>query len=434
MRRLIVLVFIFSVAVNVNADSANDAYQMARKNYFSLRNTDLEVKELKKWLTVGRELVSISEKYKNHETAPAALFNAGVLYSQVYKVHKTEDHLERALLYFEMLVQRYPDHYLADDALIKRGDLFLDFKKDRDKAEASYLEVVEAYPNADLYEVAEQKLAKLTGRSFEKSTPKEHVLTTVEEPELENNKAKDEPIYQDKKSEKNTKFKDKIIVIDPGHGGEDFGAVGKSGLYEKDITLLIALQLEKLIESELGATVRLTRRSDIFVPLAERTNLANDFEAALFISLHVNSSEKNSASGYETYYLDNTDSAASAKLAERENASIQFEGPQADLQFMLSDLIQSAKRDESIALANLVQQESVSHLKLKWKNIQSRGVKTAPFYVLVGAHMPCILVEMFFINHPEESVRLSKENFRLDLAKGILTGIDKFFKLEAKSP
>ena len=341
--------------------------------------------------------------------------------------------MKERYLYFEKLVQRYPDHFLADDALIKRGDLYLSFRADTEQAEGNYREVVEAYPHADLYEVAERKLVAITGESIR--VPKPKTDDSGSQKKVVKVKKADE---DDKESveqvESDGSFKDKVIVIDPGHGGEDFGAVGKDGLYEKDVTLLVALELEKMIEKRLGASVRLTRRSDKFIPLAERTNLANDFDASLFISLHVNSSERGKARGFETYYLDNTDSAASSKLAERENASIQFEGPQADLQFMLSDLIQSAKRDESIALANLIQQESVKYLKSDWKNIQNRGVRTAPFYVLVGAHMPCILVEMFFINHPEEGVRLSKGSFREDIAEGLFRGVKAFFKHEANIP
>ncbi|MEZ4753666.1 MAG: N-acetylmuramoyl-L-alanine amidase [Bdellovibrionota bacterium] len=441
LKKLFIILLIGLIATSVVADPVANSYQTVRKNYFALRNTDPEVNKLDDWLKVGRELAAFADQNQDAETAAPALFNAGVLYARVYKSYRQKDYLDRSLWHFQRLVQRYPDSSLADDALIQRGDLFLDFKKDKSKAESAYLEVVEAYPDADLYEVAERKLVALTGRPIEKKPDLD--LDVIKDPQSDLAQVETETVaavetndedQADQVPIKKVEVKSldslagRVIVIDPGHGGEDFGAVGKGGLLEKDVTLLVALELEKLIEKKLGAKVRLTRRTDVFVPLAERTNLANDFEAELFISLHVNSSDRGKGKGFETFYLDNTDSAASQKLAERENASIKFEGPEGDLQFMLSDLIQSAKRDESIALANLIQDKTVSHLNSSWKPIINRGVKTAPFYVLVGAHMPCVLVEMFFINNSEEGVRLSKSEFRKDLAEGLLTGIEAYFK------
>jgi N-acetylmuramoyl-L-alanine amidase len=218
----------------------------------------------------------------------------------------------------------------------------------------------------------------------------------------------------------------KVIVIDPGHGGEDFGAIGVGGLMEKDVVLDIALRLEKLLISKLQARVRLTRRNDVFVPLAERTNFANDFDAKLFVSLHINASPKGNASGLETYYLDNTDDAGSKKLAERENSSVQFEGEAGDLQFMLSDLIQNAKLDESIELANLVQRSLLRRSKPFIKELKDLGVRRGPFYVLVGAHMPCILAELFFIDHPMDGKKLADTKFRQMLAEGLFDGINEF--------
>ena len=217
-------------------------------------------------------------------------------------------------------------------------------------------------------------------------------------------------------------------MLDPGHGGEDFGAVGKGGLLEKDVVLSVALELEALLKKELGALVRLTRRKDSFVPLMERTNLANDFEADLFISLHSNASPSGQIAGIETYYLDNAGDKSSMKLAERENRSVQLEGPQADLSYMLSDLIQSAKMSDSMKLGKALQTTTYSFLNTKWEVGRNLGLKRAPFYVLVGAHMPCVLIEMGFIDNSTDGANLADKDFRADLARGLFLGIRKFLQ------
>jgi len=220
-----------------------------------------------------------------------------------------------------------------------------------------------------------------------------------------------------------------VVVLDPGHGGDDSGAVGVGGLLEKDITLDVALRIRKLLEP-LGISVLLTRDRDVFVPLARRTALANRRGAHVFLSLHNNASPSHEAHGLETYYLDNTDDQASRKLAEREN-SIVSGGDLDDLSFILSDLIQSGKIEDSIRLSRIVD-DSLSARVLKGRpNLRSLGVKRAPFFVLVGAHMPCALVEMFFVDHPGDGGNLSKDTFRDALARAISAGIVRFVRGEA---
>lgn len=227
-----------------------------------------------------------------------------------------------------------------------------------------------------------------------------------------------------------TRFKDgqtPIVVLDPGHGGKDQGAIGVGGLMEKDLVLLVALDLRRFLESELGVIVKLTREADEFVPLTERTALANDYEATLFVSLHANASKKKgAASGFEVYYLDNGGDEASKKLAERENSSLLFEEEQNDISFILSDLIQNAKLEDSITLANRFNQETVGALRKEFKGIKSIGVKKAPFYVLVGAHMPCVLLELFFVDHQGDARLLTNPDFRSHLTTGLGRAIERY--------
>jgi N-acetylmuramoyl-L-alanine amidase len=221
-------------------------------------------------------------------------------------------------------------------------------------------------------------------------------------------------------------IKERIIVIDPGHGGLDSGAVSKNGqLKEKDISLEIAKRLALKLE-EFGYKALLTRTDDTFSELADRTAFANEQQADLFISLHVNASRSGKARGFEVYYLDNDGDKAAMQLAERENKIVG--GKKVDeLDFILSDLIQNAKLEESIILAHLIDEKVVNQLISKGIDTPSKGIKKAPFYVLVGAHMPCVLVELLFIDNPEDYRLLVNEEVKQELVNGLALGIYKFF-------
>lgn len=218
-----------------------------------------------------------------------------------------------------------------------------------------------------------------------------------------------------------------IVVLDPGHGGGDVGATSAFGGEEKEITLDIARRVKAILERRYQLKVQLTREDDTFVPLARRTAFANRKEGSVFVSLHVNASENHDADGLEAYYLDNTNDEASRKLAERENGIVPGQAVD-DLSFMLSDLIQSGKLEDSILLTRAVESGIRSKILPAHRGLRSLGVKKAPFFVLVGAHMPCSLVEMFFVDNPTEGRKLQNDTFRSALASGIAEGIATFLK------
>lgn len=216
-----------------------------------------------------------------------------------------------------------------------------------------------------------------------------------------------------------------VVVIDPGHGGGDVGATSPIGGEEKEITLDVARRVKALLERRHHLKVQLTREDDAFVPLARRTAFANRKDGAVFVSLHVNASEQHDGSGFEAYYLDNTNDEASRKLAERENGIAPGAGVD-DLSFMLSDLIQSGKIEDSIHLTRAIESGIRAKVLVAHKDLRSLGVKKAPFFVLVGAHMPCALIEMFFVDHPAEGRKLRDDSFRSALAAGVADGIARF--------
>ncbi len=236
-----------------------------------------------------------------------------------------------------------------------------------------------------------------------------------------------------KKAEKPTfQITKKRVVIDAGHGGHDPGAVGMKKLYEKNVVLDIALKLKKILASDESYEVFLTRDKDIFIPLEERTAIANKKNADLFVSIHANASTRRQAKGIETYLLNWTDDEEALKVAARENAislkKMKAINKQMDIvEIIKSDLMRESKRDESIKLANYIQKTMISNLDGSYKNISDLGVKQALFYVLFGARMPSVLVEVSFISNPEEEKLLSCDSYRMDLAKAVAEGVHKYF-------
>ena len=216
------------------------------------------------------------------------------------------------------------------------------------------------------------------------------------------------------------------IVLDPGHGGHDPGAEGFA--VEKEVTLAIAQHLATLLRTRLGADVVLTRTGDATLPLAARTARANAEGADLFLSIHANASRRSRLRGIETYYLNNTHDRATIRLAAMENGLdlITPAGGENDLRYILSDLVQVGKMEESIGLASAVQRALVDHLGERYSGIVDLGVKRGPFYVLVGAYMPCVLVETSFLTHPAEGRRLAGRTYRETVAEGLYAGVARF--------
>ncbi|MBN2225605.1 MAG: N-acetylmuramoyl-L-alanine amidase [Deltaproteobacteria bacterium] len=218
----------------------------------------------------------------------------------------------------------------------------------------------------------------------------------------------------------------KVVVIDPGHGGKDPGAVGPTGYYEKTANLKIALYLKEYLEKDLGLTVIMTRTGDTFMDLKKRTAVANDKGANLFISIHNNASKSRTPYGISTYYLAITSDTKALTVAARENnTSVE---KLSELDYILTDLVVSAKRNESSLLAKFVQEGMVDSVKKKYDTINSIGVCQGPFWVLVGAQMPSILVECSYISNTREEKRLMSDDYLKSLARGIFTGVQRYIK------
>ena len=222
----------------------------------------------------------------------------------------------------------------------------------------------------------------------------------------------------------------KKIVLDPGHGGKDPGAMAYN-LKEKDIVLKVAQKLAPILEKKLGCKVILTRKKDVFIPLEERTAIANTNDADLFVSLHINSSPSPTAYGIETYFLNLTTNPEAMRVAAFENATSTHQ--MSDLQNILSDILKNSKINESSRLAQQVHTSIITGLEKNYPNIKSLGVKQAPFYVLIGAEMPAILVEMSFISNPNDAQHLKSDRFLDSMANDISSGIQSYINTNTAS-
>ena len=278
----------------------------------------------------------------------------------------------------------------------------------------------------DLYTLTETKV-------FATKLGKEHkiiidILGNSESPQL--NAILDE-LKQDNKKNSNINLaeafglKVKRIIIDPGHGGKDPGAVGNKQYYEKKIVLKLALMLKKELKKALPKIdILLTRETDKFISLEKRTAFANSKKGDLFISLHCNALENTKVRGIETYYLSLTKNQTALNLAARENSSSLKNI--SDLQAILNDLINQTKVPESKKLAQIVQKNLIQELKKKYSP-KSLGVKKAPFLVLVGSQMPSILVEVGFVTNKNERALLSRSSYLQKISQGITKGKVAFF-------
>ena len=224
------------------------------------------------------------------------------------------------------------------------------------------------------------------------------------------------------------KHREKVIVIDAGHGGKDPGAVGYKGYREKIVVQQIAQKLKKILQTR-GYKVYLTREKDIFVKLSSRTKFANAKNADVFISIHANAIGGKNASkvhGIETYFLSTSRSARAKKVAELENSAdlsdMNFYGKQSFLNTLNSHNIVASNK-----LAIDLQQGMLSSLSKSYKNVKDMGVREGPFWVLVGAQMPSVLIEVGFITHPTEARRLVQSKYQQSLAQGLADGVERYF-------
>jgi len=233
------------------------------------------------------------------------------------------------------------------------------------------------------------------------------------------------PSYTEIKNEKSLKQKIRIVV-DPGHGGEDNGAVGPSGIKEKDITLAISKKLAVLLKKELNAEVYMTRSVDKDMALEKRTEFANAKKADIFLSIHTNAVKDRNVLGIETYYLNNATDEAAKRLAKTENLSASK--PQDEVDKILLTLLQNYNTEQSNLLGQVVHAQILAQLAKKYSNVHDRKLRSALFYVLVGAKCPGILIETSYISNQLEEKRLANIAYQRQLVDAIISGVKKYIE------
>ncbi len=224
----------------------------------------------------------------------------------------------------------------------------------------------------------------------------------------------------------------RTIVIDAGHGGHDPGSIGRAGLQEKELVLDVALRLERLLRTRLGAQVVMTRSTDVFVALEERTAIANTKGADLFLSIHANSSRSSRSRGIETYFLNFARDRHAEAVAARENAI--SEATLRDLQGLVKAIALNSKIDESRDFAASVQEAMVRGIKPAYPDVLDRGVHSAPFYVLIGANMPSVLAEISFLSNPTEEKLLKRSEHRDRIAQSLFAGLRAYLEALNRGP
>jgi N-acetylmuramoyl-L-alanine amidase len=534
------------------ASEIETKYNQTREAFFALDKSPQKTQR-QQWQVLIEGFKEIYKRHPETSWGEKSMFMVGRVAYALYQWSGMESDLDLALDHFSRFVNHYPQSILADDALFLSAEIFLQDKKNPEKARETILFLIKTYPKGDMKRRAEELLPKLEkssllseadkpdlfkeeestvekkasantevpGKTYPQITGLRHWSTplytriavdmeekvsyhqrllkkdpTIEKPErlyldlyparlalgtspltIQDGLLKGARIGQfnastvrlvlDIESIKGYKIfylenpsrlivdvsgKEKIIippiepsgkekklslaqqlglgvkriVIDPGHGGKDKGASGKNGLYEKDLNLKIAKKLSQRIKQDLNLEVLLTRDSDHFIPLEERTAIANTKHADLFVSIHVNASPNPQAEGFETYFLNLATDEESMRVAAFENATSTKRI--SDLQKTLKDMMLYAKIDESSRLAGHIQQNIIQALYEKYSPIKNLGVKQAPFYVLIGAQMPSILVEASFISNERERERLGQDDYLDQIVEGLLKGIDAYIK------
>jgi N-acetylmuramoyl-L-alanine amidase len=436
------------------AESAEDAYQSARKSYYALKADAQRRKFRHNWQNAARKFEVVAQRFAKSERAPDALFTAAQLFEDLSEISRVPEDLDEAISDYRKLLEAHPQHRLCDDAALALAQIELDRRGEPCEARKELSSALEKYPRGDRAKEMKQLLASLPAEEA-KPSPVVAAITRLERepapqpPPPESAHPADAPLNpappdtrgalarlksaargdSEMTLAEQLGLKVRRVVIDAGHGGHDSGAIGPGGTREKDVSLALAHRVGELLTAA-GMNVLLTRDDDTFVRLEDRARIANEARGDLFVSIHCNSAPTPVYRGIETYTLNTSSDRYSIRLAARENSS--SERGISDLQFILADLATKANTEESQRLATAVQKSVIGNLRARYKSVHDLGTKEALFYVLLGAKMPAILVETSFLSNPEEEKRLASRGYQEDVAQAIATGVQDFLARREK--
>ncbi len=434
------------------AGPAEKLYSKAKKSFYNLKSSAEKMSHRDQWLNTVDNFLEVYQSDPKSYPAYKAIYTVGKLYEGLYKVSKNSKDLNMALGYYGKLIQEFDREQLKDDALYRRGEIYF-HKKHYALAEKEFEKIIRYFPKGDRVASARKRLqttvallpkpvqitplnkvAKAPSRPVAKSQKNKtqgkptSLITQLEKLSpvtgVEGEKVASLPSIAPIKPEAENKVP--LVILDPGHGGKDFGARGKHGAIEKDLNLKISKKVKRILEKKYKLRVHLTRSDDTFIPLKERGPIANRMKADLFVSLHANAAKRQAAHGIETYYLGRGLSEQAKETAARENGELVYSIPDDQTQQILADLISNNKMNDSSRLAGRVQGYLYQKAKKRYKTVKNLGVKEGPFWVLHAANMPSILVEVGFVTNAKEEARLKDEKYLNLLAEAVARGIRDF--------
>jgi len=398
------------------ANPATALYDKARTRYQSLKGQSDHQQYRHHWTRVIDSFDVVVSRYPKSPEAPGALFTIAGLWAELYAISKRDGDLKQALDVYARVATRYPKSTLADDALLKQAELRAKQGQDPNAATVTLKTLLSRFPKGDKVPEARALLSSLKStqplgsRASNAASPTPLAAATTQPPV---------PTVA------STPSAAPHIVIDPGHGGKDTGALTAKDKAEKAIALAIATRVAEQLRAQ-GFVVTLTRTADTSLSLSERTGLANQLQADAFVSIHANASRKPDAHGIETYYLDVTHDRYALKLAALENQTNEHEV--SDLRLILADLATKVNTDQSYTLARTVQTQLVKAARTRNPKVRNLGVKPSLFYVLLGARMPAILIETGFVSHKQEGTLLVDDAYQTTLADAIAVAVGGHFR------
>ena len=478
-------------AVAARALPAGDLYFLAQKSFYQLMAAPEKKKFRHHWVKTIKMFSKVMNRYPKSNEAYRAEFTIGKLYEGLNAVSKNSKDLDSAVQHYNNVSEKYSSVNLSDDALFRVAEIYL-FKRKYASASTTFKKIFEKYPQGDQAKVAQQIYKSIKVAPKNKVYTKVDTVVKTKHPkpvaiaivadkkkivaefkgEIQNpiikkvsqplptkpshralvNKEIAQPVTKIRKAKKEVKIKNgfgrgylynpkipkrkqidvPLIVVDAGHGGKDHGARSALGIKEKDVNIRIAKHVKTILVSRFKYRVVMTRKDDTFIPLKDRSKISNMRNADLFVSIHANAAKRKSAHGIETYFLGTSHNKHALETAARENGELVKSVKDNQVQQILASLITTTKINDSSRLAGRVQDNLYKSSKKKYRGLKNLGVKEGPFYVLHGADMPSILVEVGFLTHRKEARMLSQPKYLYQLASSIAEGIHKY--LQDKGP
>lgn len=417
----LIIALTLAAAPKRRSDPADEAFAEARAAYKMLKSDPVRRRFRHHWLNVAGKFDRAFFQYPNSGRAPEALFAAAELYAELSQISRAPEDLHSAVADYRQLVSQFPKSSRADEATLALAKIQLERLDDPVAARATLEKRLKGHPNGNHAVRAMLGSLPKTKPRLQRKAPDP---TEPDSPTAPTQRIAQMPSRKGHLSmSESVGLKARRVVIDPGHGGHDSGAIGRAGTREKDVALKIAKRLSSLLRAS-GLEVVMTRESDEFVSLDNRAHLANDVHGDLFISIHCNSARNRKLRGIETYTLNTSSDRYSLRLAARENSA--SEKGVSDLQFILADLATKANTEESQRLASRVQHTLVARMSSRFGGVENLGTKEALFYVLLGVRMPAVLVETSFLSHADEERRLASQTYQEEVARAIATGVQEF--------